>query len=90
MATLQNLHVHGAGITAEWSSYYGLDELDATVDLTGVRLKNITLTVEDNGTLQKVTSKIAALEKDLADESLSHMEKAFTHAQLDVLREVSK
>lgn len=90
MAMLHHLYQRGAGVDMEWQTSWDRDEMHATVDLTGVRLKNITLTVEDNGTLKRVKDKIAELERELSDESLSHMEKAFTHAQLDVLREVSQ
>jgi hypothetical protein len=74
----------------DWSREYDMysmrDHVD--VDLRGVRLKNITVTVEDNGTEQRVRDKIKELGLEKEAEGLSLIDKALIQVQIDVLQEV--
>ncbi|WP_406379137.1 hypothetical protein [Streptomyces sp. NBC_00197] len=74
----------------DWSREYDMysmrDHVD--VDLRGVRLKNITVTLEDNGTEQRVRDKIKELGLEKEAEGLSLIDKALIQVQIDVLQEV--
>lgn len=61
MAGWQHLFARGAEATWSWDREDCMQEVE--VDLRGMRVKHVSVVLEDNGTQQRVKDKIRELEK---------------------------
>lgn len=87
---LQYLSDRGASFEweREFNEYSMRDHVD--IDLRNVKMKNVTIALEDDETKLKVEKKLAELKRTLSAGSLPYGEYGFLQAQIDVLSEVLK